>query len=369
MLRVVLLALVCVLVLPAGAEAARREVPRGWLGVAVDGPMTDPAFAQAPAEWDLLASSGAESVRAAVYWNQIQPNGPAEQNFTASDPIFLAAAQRGLDVLPVVQGTPTWAAKTPFDPASPPRDNDDFAHFLTVLVTRYGPNGSLWAEHPEVSRQPVRSWQIWNEPNITRYWNVAPWAPSYVALLKRAHKALQAADPGSQTVLAGLPNESWKALAAIYAAGARGSFDIVTLHPYTGQPKNVVRIVKIIRREMQRRGDRNLPVWVTELSWPAAEGKTVQHNDFETTDRGQADRLNAGLRMLADERKTLRIGRVYWYTWLSHEGITDSAFDFSGLRRLRAGQLVSAPALTVFTRTARRLQGCAKQSGDARRCR
>ena len=86
MLRVVLLALVCALVLPAGADAARREVPRGWLGVVVDGPMTDPAFAQAPAEWDLLAASGAESVRAAVYWNQIQPNGPAEQNFTAIGP-------------------------------------------------------------------------------------------------------------------------------------------------------------------------------------------------------------------------------------------------------------------------------------------
>jgi hypothetical protein len=369
MRRLVLLTLVCVLAFPAGADAARREVPRGWLGVVVDGPMTDPSFAQAPGEWDMLAGSGAESVRAAVYWNQIQPTGPGELNFTASDPIFLAAAQRGLDVLPVVQGTPTWAAKTPLDPASPPRDNEDFARFLTALVTRYGPNGSLWVSHPEVTPQPVRSWQIWNEPNLTRYWNVAPWASSYVALLKRAHQALKAADPGSKTVLAGLPNESWKALAAIYDAGARRSFDVVTLHPYTGQPKNVVRIVKIVRREMRRRGDDKLPIWVTELSWPAAQGKTVQHNDFETTDQGQSSRLAKGLPLLADQRRKLRVGRVYWYTWLSNEGITDSAFDFSGLRRLRAGQLVSAPSLTVFTRLARRLQGCAKQSGDARRCR
>jgi hypothetical protein len=369
MLRVVLLAVVCVLALPAGADAARREVPRGWLGVVVDGPMTDPAFAQAPAEWDRLAGSGAESVRAALYWNEIQPTGPADLNFTAADPIFLAAAQRGLDVLPVVQGTPGWAAANPYDAASPPRDNKDFARFLTALVTRYGPNGSLWAEHPEVTRQPVRSWQIWNEPNLTRYWNVAPWAPSYVRLLKAAHKALKAADPGSQTILAGLPNESWKALAAIYAAGARGSFDVVTLHPYTGQPKNVLRIVKIVRREMQRRMDARMPIWITELSWPAAQGKTVQHHDFETTERGQAARLKAGLPMLADARRTLRIGRVYWYTWLSQERITDSAFDFSGLRRLRAGQLVSAPSLSVFVRLARGLQGCAKQSGDARRCR
>ena len=68
-------------------------------------------------------------------------------------------------------------------------------------------------------------------------------------------------------------------------------------------------------------------------------------------------------------RRTLRIGRVYWYTWLSAEGFTDSAFDYSGLRRLRDGQLRSAPALATFRRAARRLQGCAKRLGDARRCR
>ena len=150
---------------------------------------------------------------------------------------MLAAARRGLGVLPVVHGTPDWAAVHAGDPASPPRDPADYARVLTMLVTRYGPSGSLWAEHPEVARQPIRSWQIWNEPNLTRYWNVAPWAPSYVKLLKAADKALKAADRGSKTVLAGLPNESWKAMEAIYDAGARGAFDVATLHPYTGKPE------------------------------------------------------------------------------------------------------------------------------------
>jgi hypothetical protein len=369
MLRAVLLTLVLALAAPTVADAASRQVPQGWLGMVVDGPMIEPDFAQAAPEWDRLAGSGAESVRAAIYWYKVQPNGPAELDFATYDSLMLAAAARGLGVLPVLQGTPAWAARNPGDPASPPRHNEDFARFLTALVTRYGPNGSLWAEHPEVSRQPVRAWQIWNEPNLTRYWNVAPWAPSYVALLKRAHTALKAADPGSRTILAGLPNESWKAVKAMYDAGARGSFDVVTLHPYTGIPKNVIRIVKIVRREMARRGDGKMPIWITELSWPAAQGKTPQHGGFETTEKGQSDRLKEGLPLLAEERTRLRIGRVYWYTWLSTEGFTDSAFDYSGLRRMRGGQLFSAPSLTIFSRLARRLQGCAKQPGDALRCR
>jgi len=361
--------LLLALAVPATADAAKREVPRGWLGVVVDGPLNDPAYAPAAAEWDSMAGSGVEAVRSAIFWRNVQPGSAADLDFTIPDFVVLAAARRGLAVLPVIQGTPDWAARNPGDHGSPPRDPADFARFLTALVARYGPNGSLWAQHPEVSRQPIRAWQIWNEPNLTRYWNIAPWAPSYVALLKVANRALKAADPGSKTILAGLPNESWKALQAIYDARARGHFDVVTLHPYTGKPVNVIRIVKIVRRVMERNKSKTVPIWVTELSWPAGVGKTKQEGDFSTDDKGQARRLEEGLELLADERRRLKIERVYWYTWLSVEGITSSAFDYSGLRRVRFGQLHDTPALTVFRRAARELQGCAKRAGDARSCR
>jgi hypothetical protein len=338
--------------------------------VVADGPLTDPSFAQAPSEWNTLAGSGAESVRTAFWWRDIQPNGAGDANWAATDPVVLAAAQRGLGVLPVVQGTPGWARANPADPASPPRDNADFARFMTLLVTRYGPNGSFWSEHPDVPRQAIRDWQIWNEPNITRYWNVAPWAPPYVALLKAAHAALKAADPGSTTVLAGLPNESWTALASIYAAGAKGNFDVVALHPYTGKPENVPRLVKLARGVMAKRGDSRLPIWITELSWPAALHKTnVTIVGFETTDKGQATKLRRGIELLARDRRRMNIGRVYWYTWLSAEGSSLSSFDYSGLRRLHSGVLRSAPALATFRAVARKLEGCAKRAGDASRCR
>jgi polysaccharide biosynthesis protein PslG len=361
------LAVLLCLLLPAAASAAPRKVPQGWLGVVADGPMTAPGFPQP--EWDRLAGSGAESVRAAFYWRDIQPNGPADADFSRTDPVVLAAAQRGLSVLPVLQGTPEWAAQHGGDDASPPRDPADFARLLTALVTRYGPQGSLWGEHPELPRRPITDWQIWNEPNLTRYWNIAPWAPSYVSLLKAANAALKAADPTSRTILAGLPNESWLALREIYKQGGRGAFDVVALHPYTGRPANVVKLVRFARKEMRPHGDSRLPVWVTELSWPAALGRTKTTAGFETNERGQATRLAAGLALLARERRALNIGRVYWYTWLSAEGSSSSSFDYSGLRRLRGGRIVTAPSLAVFKRVARRLEGCSKRPGDAIHCR
>jgi hypothetical protein len=191
-----------------------------------------------------------------------------------------------------------------------------------------------------------------------------------VKLLKAAHAALRHADPKAQLVLAGLPNASWVALHQIYAAGGRRDFDVVALHPYTNKPSNVIKLIRLSRAEMRRRGDAKLPVWITELSWPASVGK-VQNGvrGFQTTDAGQATRLRAGLDLLVKDRRSLRIGRVYWYTWLSQEAATGSSFDYSGLRRIRDGQLVDAPALAVYTSVARKLEGCAKLLGNAARCR
>jgi hypothetical protein len=367
-------------VLSAPAAAAERRVPPGWLGVVADGPLS-PAQG---AEWDGMVAAGAESVRAAFFWDRVQPyrtaaeipsadaarfrhTGGVPTDFTELDATVAAAAARRLGALPVVQGTPGWAARRPGDPASPPARPATFAAFLRVLVARYGPRGTFWAERPDLPRMPVRAWQIWNEPNLTRYWSVQPFARPYARLLRTAHAAISRSDPGATVVLAGLPNESWTALRRIYAAGGRGGFDAVALHPYTGRPQDVLRLVRRARRVMARYGDRRVPVWLTELSWPAARGRVPDPAGFEVTEAGQATRLGTALRLLAAARERLRIGRVFWYTWLSTEA-GPSAFDWSGLRRLRDGNIVSARALTTFARWARRLEGCAKVPGDARRC-
>ena len=202
---------------------------------------------------------------------------------------------------------------------------------------------------------PIRDWQIWNEPNLTRYWTTQPFAKPYVKLLRASRRALRAADPGSRTILAGLPNESWIALRKVYKAGGRGAFDVVALHPYTGRPRNVIKLIEFARREMRRAHDGRKPVWLTELSWPASKGKTGGAPGFVTTEKGQAARLKLALKLLAKARKRLKIQRVVWYTWLSREGSANS-FDWSGLRRERNGQLLSARSLSVFRSAAKRLQ-------------
>jgi len=157
-------------------------------------------------------------------------------------------------------------------------------------------------------------------------------------------------------------------LESLYAAGARGSFDAVAIHPYTARPADVLRIVRYARGVMRRHHDGRRPMWITEFSWAAAAGKVTDPPSWATvTERVQARRLDRLMRRMVAARKRLRIARVFWYTWLSIEG-GPSAFDWSGLRRVRDGGRVDARVLTVFRRWARRLEGCEKAPGDARRC-
>jgi len=355
MLRALALAAFLSLLVAVPATARTPQVPRNWLGMAADGPMTDPAQDQ-EREWDLLAGSGVSSVRLAFYWRDGQPAGPGAVDFANYDRLVLTAASRRLRVLPVVLGAPAWAAAEPGVAASPPRDPADYGRFLQALVGRYGPRGSLWAENPRVPRRPVRDWQIWNEPDYPGFWSQQPFAARFVQLLREARRALRAADPGARAILGGLTGESWRDLRKVYRAGGRRHFDAVALHPYTARPLNLVRIVRYARRVMRRHGDRRKPVWITEMSFPAAKGRIETGPGIDTTDRLQAKRLRAAMRRLAAERRQLRIERVFWYTWLSVEGTRGSVFNYSGLRRLRNGRVVSAPALRTFRSTARRLR-------------
>lgn len=348
-----LLAIACC----APARAAAR-VPASFFGVMADGPLLGGApDVDLGAELRLMRSSGAGSVRLAVYWSDVQPRAGV-LDWSAVDRFMAAAVAARLDVLPVVLRTPAWAAANPSDPASPPGDPATYAAFLRALIGRYGPHGTFWPANASLPRRPVREWQVWNEPDITKYWSVpGAWAPGYVRLLRAAHSAIRRADPHAKVVLAGLTNRSWIDLRRVYAAGGRRLFDVAAAHPFSRRVANVVKIVDLVRKEMRRHGDARKALLLTEVSWSSGEGHSTFNYGWETTERGQAARVRAALTALAARRARDRIAGLYWYTWLSPAIGGADSFDYGGLRRLDgAGRSVSKPALAAFRATARRLE-------------
>lgn len=363
--RVALLIAAFLTLVPASASAATR-VPDNWVGVVADGPVFDSrALARARTslgrELALMDRSGVASIRLSFYWATMQPTAGTPPDFTATDRIVAAAARRRLTVLPVVLWPPDWAARRPGEFASPPADASAYATFVASLAERYGTRGSFWRERPSLPRIPLIDWQLWNEPSLKNFWLDQPFQRSYTQLVKTTRGPLRRADPRARIVLAGLVHESWRALAAIYRVGGRGSFDAVALHPFTRDPAGVVEIIERNRRVMARYGDRRKPVYVTETSWPSSIGKVPVRYAYEVDERGQARRLARGLRALAANRRRLKIERVYWYTWMTAETDRTYPFDYAGLRRIERRRIVSKPAFGAFQRTVRELTRPARQ--------
>jgi hypothetical protein len=356
MLRGALVAVIVALVLAPTAPA--RAVPRGFLGVTADGPLTEGA--PRPGEFDLMQRHGVELLRIGIPWNLVEPR-PGVFRWDGTDALVTEAAEHGMEILPTISWCPGWAALHPGVRTSPPADDATYGAFAAEAVRRYGPGGAFWAAHPEITPHPIRMWQVWNEPNQGVYgWSDQPFARGYVALLRAARQAIKGADPDAQVVLAGMVGPaSPHALTQVYEAGGRGLFDIADLHPFAIQPEGVLRIVTEARHSMNRHGDRKTPISITELTWPAALGKrTFRRYGFEVDEQSQATHLRSALDDLLAQRKALKLVHVMWYTWItaSPAGIGDS-FDYSGLRALLPdGEVVDRPALRVFASIARRIE-------------
>jgi hypothetical protein len=305
-----------------------------------------------------MASIGARSMRIAFYWRDAQPNGPSAFDFAETDRIVGAGARAGVRVVPTVLGVPAWARNRPHETGSRPRDPEEYGRYMAALVDRYGPNGSFWTENPATPRQPIRLWQVWNEPDHTNFWLEQPYYAAYVRTLIAARRAILARDPGAKIVLAGLVGRSWDQLGAIYRAGGGPHFDYAAIHPFTRLLPDVLRILRYSRMVMARNGDTRKGMLATEVTWPSSRGRIHPPSAFDRTEAEQAALLKSVFRRLAGERVRLRLHSVYWATWSTRDRSPTDAFEYTGLSRLMPdGTMRRKPAFFAYRAVARELRG------------
>lgn len=368
---ILLVATLALLLAYSHPALAKRTAPRGFYGVMWDRAATDAPAVEQEQQWRLMARSGVESVRTVFSWARAQPE-PGVTDWSYTDQLVSLAASRNIQLVPVVRTAPPWAKLDPFVQGSPPKNASDYAVFLTALIGRYGPAGSFWTEHPELPRQPLRTWQIWNEPHLNLWWNTDgrsknAWVREYARLLRTAKVAIDAADPGATVVLAALADFAWTHLTRLNRFKVGRYYDVAAINLFTARPSFVMRGVRMFRRVMRRGGAARKPVWLTESTWPAGKKRVSRpqaawQRSWYTTDKGMADRVRSIYKLALRNRRKLRLGRVVWYTWSSAYGDND-LFDYTGLIRYSGGSVYEQrPALAAYTASARRYQGCAKSS-------
>jgi len=366
LLTAICAALVALLVSVPGASA-QRSVPQGFFGVMYDHGIEKASDGVQDEQWDLMASSGVETVRTVFDWADAQPGGRGTAfDFERTDGIVRRAALRNQDVLPIVFYAPPWARAYRNRFTSPPKNRSDYVTYLAALVERYGPDGTFWTDHPELPKHPLREWQIWNEPHLPAYWDAPEKGPygyarSYPLLLRSSYNIVKSLDPGAEIVLAGITQRAWEEIEILYQHGIKPYFDVAALQIFPQTVKRAVKATRFFRDAMKTRRDGRKPIYLTEITWPASKGRTegIKYQRQETP-RGMATKLSQMYRAMVVRRRALGVGKVFWYTWSSPYGRGGSIFNYAGLQRFSEGRFTAQPALSAYQRAARRYQGCTK---------
>jgi hypothetical protein len=355
------------LLIAAGGASAQRSVPHGFFGVMYDHGIEKAADDVQDSQFDLMASSGVETVRTVFDWGEAQPQGRgSEFRFGRTDGIVRRAALRNMEVLPVVFYAPKWARAFRNRFSSPPRSRSDYVTYLARLVERYGPQGRFWTDHPELPKRPVREWQIWNEPHLPAYWDAPEdgpygYARAYPLLLRASYNIVKSLDPGAKIVMAGITQRAWEEIELLYRRGIKRYFDVAALQIFPQTIRRAVKATAFFRDALRRRGDGRKPIYLTEITWPASKGKTegIKYQRQETP-RGMAIKLSLLYSAMAGRQTRLGVRKVFWYTWSSPYGRGGSIFNYAGLQRYDGRGFLAQPALGAYQRSARRFQGCTK---------
>jgi hypothetical protein len=298
------------------ASPAAARVPSGFVGVT-----SDDVFAGADdyrtANLSNQAAIGVQTIRQTFDWSTIERQ-PGAYDLSYHDRYVAKAAAHGIRILPVLFNPPNFRGPSRKRATCAPRSNSDFARFAQVLVRRYGPNGSLWRERPDVPRKPIEAWQIWNEPNLRQYWCGRPNAKRYVAMQRVVGRAIKQVDRRAQILTAGLPASRISGaipleryLRSMYRAGARRTFDSLAINPYAKDHRQMRKLLRSIRRLMNRNGDRRGTIWITELGW----GDKGPKSRFIVGSSGQAKRIRKSFDVIRRDRRRLRLRGVVYYSW------------------------------------------------------
>jgi hypothetical protein len=191
-----------------------------------------------------------------------------------------------------------------------------YAAFAAGVARRYGPGGTFWHVNPGIRALPIRSWQIWNEPNFKIYWGWHPDIARYVAMLRAAYRSIRAVDRHAEVVTAGPANTNPQNgiplptfLHGLLAA--RPPFSTLAIDVYTAAPAGLLLTVEQVRAALAAVGRSATPIWLTEFGWASggpASGFTVGASL-------QARYVFYTIVTLAEDASTLGIRGIVYFDW------------------------------------------------------
>lgn len=293
------------------------KVISGQLGMATPfGELLGASDAQMNAELDDYVALGVDWLRIDIHWTDVQKSANGSFNWNQYDKVFNAAAARGIEIVAILNNTPSWV---------------DSSYSTTASHTAYANFAKAAAQH---FGDLVNYWEIFNEPNLA---GINP--VNYTKMLKAAYTAIKSVSPDDMVITGGtaaVPSTTnglygaAEYMQTMYANGAKGYFDAVGFHPYTfpltpsdNSAWNGWEIMeKGIRGSMVANGDSDKQIWMTELGSPTAGGASKLNADLQETVLREAVDI---------ARDHDWAGPIMWYSYQDRGGSGSDTENWFGL--------------------------------------
>jgi polysaccharide biosynthesis protein PslG len=230
-------------------------------------------------------------VRDSLLWSRIEPV-QGERDWSVPDAELELLRAAGIQPLLIVLGSPSWANgvrnSTP----------DGYLH-----VPSRGPALAAWLKHyseflaAAVRRYHVvvKRWEIWNEPNLSPFWQPRPNPLVYLDVYETLRATILRVDPSAQVAVGGLgdlsfaPRGDLSGLAFLRAlTRTRRPLGNVAIHPYATSDhapgveipgdNNFVDIARV-HNQLVAAGER-ASIWVTEWGWSSASIGQVRQAQY-----------------------------------------------------------------------------------------
>jgi hypothetical protein len=273
-------------------------------------------------EQDVARRTGVRWLREEFDWDVVEPRR-GRWNWRRYDTVIGEAARRRMRVLPLLNGSASWAAPrwNQF-----PDDLEEYGDYVAKVVERYGPGGRFWRAQPDLAEYAPTHFELWNEPYI-EFFSIDKVSPGRYARLARAGAAAgRAANPRAKFLLAAdsfyteAPGVYRNWIDGMYRAvpALNSYFDAVAIHPYSSDVSPDVytpaagtrwqfRRIEEMRSRLVAHGAADKPLWITEVGWATCRG----HDDC-VSERAQA----------------AYITRVFDYARGPYAGFVDAVFVY-----------------------------------------
>lgn len=303
--------------------------PKGRLYGISDPALLNETASEQKSDLAAMKAIGVNSIRVDASWAAVQPNGPSTFDWGQLDQAVSSILSAGMSADLIIDGCPPWAA-TPGasgDSAPAPASSAQYATFAAQVASRYAPAG-------------VDMFEIWNEPNLEEFWQPAPNPQAYTADLKAAYTAIKKLVPSALVISGGLAPATNDGsdiapldfLKAMYADGAKGSFDALGFHPYsfpatpdTYEPwsawSQMDQTSPSVRSIMASNGDSGTKIWITEYGAPSSGPDGI----------GEAAQATSLEQAIDKAGSTSWIGAIYLYTWVDAGNSSADQGDEFGL--------------------------------------